>query len=197
VTLALTTLRRARLNSLIERLDLFPLTSKFEKQEPLFLFARGLIFSSALIEEIRQDLPRRFSVCWGQIMTEDGMLSPEADIIIYEGSPYHEWKTEVMRFTLVPKDQVTVSIECCEYFRPTKHHKSHLNGLLRFTPKVFLFAECCWSKHKYQCKRARQSFLDMGFDDVFFLYKSYYGIDKEKEANDADWFRFLDATRSL
>lgn len=193
--MALKTLRRARLNSLVERLDLFPLTSKFEKQEPLFLFARGLIFSSALIEEIRQDLPRKYAVCWGQIMTEDGMLSPEADIIIYEGSPYHEWKTEVMRFTLVPKDQVALSIECCEYLRPTKHHKSHLVELLKFTPKVLLFAECCWSKDKFFCKRARQSFLDMGFSDVFFLYKCYYG--KDKDVNDTEWFRFLDTIRGL
>jgi len=191
----LKTLRKARLYSLIERLDLFPLTSRFERQEPLFLFARGLIFSSSLIEEIRQDLPREYAVAWGQIMTEDGMLSPETDIIIYEGRPFHEWRTEVIRFTIVPKEQVRVAIECCESFRSTKHQKKHLDNLLKFAPIVYLFAECCWSQEQYACKKRRKPFLDLGYKDVFFLYRWYPGINKDP--NEADWLRFLDMIRSL
>jgi len=193
--MALKALRKARLNSLIERLDLYPLTSRFERQEPLFLFARGLIFSTSLIEEIRQDIPRRYSVGWGQMMTGDGELSPETDIIIYEGSPFHEWRTQIICFTLVPKDQVRVAIECCESFRPTKHLKKHLNDLLRFTPNLFLFAECCWSRGRNLCKKRKEELMDMGFRDVFFLYRFYYGINKEP--NEADWFRFLEMVRSL
>lgn len=193
--IALKTLRKARLYSLIDRLDLFPLTTRFEKQEPLFLFARGLIFSSSLIEEIRQDLPRQYAVAWGQIMTEDGALSPETDIIIYEGRPFHEWKTEVIRFTIVPKEQVRTTIECCESFRPTKHQKKHLDNLLKFAPIVFLFAECCWSQEKHLCKKRRNAYLDFGYNDVFFLYRWYYGINKVP--NEIDWFRFLNTIRSL
>jgi hypothetical protein len=195
MALSLRALRRARLYSLIGGLDLFPLTSKFGKQEPLFLFARGLIFSSSLIDEIRPDLPRNDGVGWGQIMTDDGELSPEVDIIIYDGSPFHEWKTETMRFIIVPKEQVRVAIECCDYLRPTKHVKKHLSDILKFAPRVFLFAECCWSKGKYHCKRARQSLLEMGFEQVFFLYRWYYGANKE--ANEADWYRFLEIIRTL
>jgi hypothetical protein len=191
----LKTLRKARLYSLIDRLDLFPLTTRFEKKEPLFPFARGLIFSSALIEEIRQDLPHQYSVAWGQIMTEDGLLSPETDIIIYEGRPFHEWRTEVMRFTIVPKNQVRAAVECCESFRPTKHLKKHLDVLLKFEHVVFLFGECCWSRSKYLCKKRRRALLDFGYRDVFFLYRWYYGIDKEP--NETDWFRFLETVRSL
>lgn len=193
--IALKTLRKARLYSLIDRLDLFPLTSRFEKQQPLFLFARGVIFSSSLIEEIRQDLPRQYAVAWGQIMTEDGVLSPETDIIIYEGSPFHEWKTEIIKFTIVPREQVRAAIECSEYFNPTKHHKSHLDNLLIFAPIVYLFAECCWSKDKHLCKKKRKIFLDFGYKDAYFLYRWYYGINKEP--NEMDWFRFLDMIRSL
>jgi hypothetical protein len=193
--IALKTLRKARLYSLIDRLDLFPLTSRFENQEPLFLFARGLIFSSSLIDEIRQDLPRQYAAAWGQIMTEDGLLSPETDVIVYEGNPFHEWKTDIIKFTIVPKEQVRAVIECCESFRPTKHHRQHLDSLLKFAPIVFLFAECCWSREKYLCKKRRKVFLDFGYKDAFFLYRWHYGINKDP--NEADWFRFLDMIRSL
>ena len=193
--LALKTLRKARLYSLIERLDLFPLTSRFERQEPLFLFARGLIFSSSLIEEIRQDLPREYAVAWGQIMTENGTLSPETDIIIHEGRPFHEWKTEIICFTIVPKEQVRIVIECCESFSPTKHQKKHLDDLLKFAPIAYLFAECCWSQEKHACKKRRKKLLDLGYNDVFFLYRWYPGINKDP--NEADWLRFLEMVRSL
>jgi hypothetical protein len=193
--LALKTLRKARLYSLIDRLDLYPLTTRFEQQEPLFLFARGLIFSSALIEEIRQDLPRQYGVAWGQIMDDDGTLSPETDVIIYEGRPYHEWRTEIVHFTIVPKGQVKAAVECCESFRPTKHLKKHLDGLLKFAPVVFLFAECFWSKARYRYKDKREILRAFGFSDAFFLYKWYYGTNRDP--NETDWFRFLDTIRNL
>jgi len=193
--MALKALRKARLNSLIERLDLYPLTSRFEKQEPLFLFARGLIFSASLIEEIRQDLPRHYSVCWGQIMTGDGELSPETDIIIYEGSPFHEWRTEIMHFTIVPKDQVIAGVECRESFRQTKHLEKHMKDLLRFTQNVFLFSECCWSSKRSLVRKRREELMSMGFRDVFFLYRYYYGMNKEP--NEGDWVRFLEMIRNL
>jgi hypothetical protein len=193
--LALKTLRKARLCSLIDRLDLYPLTTRFGNQEPLFLFARGLIFSAYLIEEARQDLSRHCSVAWGQIMAEDGTLSPESDIIIYEGRAFHEWKTEVVCFTIVPKDNVRAAIECCQSFLPTRHQKKHLDNLLKFAPSVFLFSECCWSRKKHVCEEKREILQDLGYSDVFFLYRWYYGIDKEP--NETDWFRFLDMIRSL
>lgn len=181
--------------ALIDRLDLFPLTTKFMRREPLFLFARGLIFSSSLLEEISQDMPRQYSTGWGQIMAENGTLSREVDVIIYEGTPFHVWKTSTMCFTIVPKDQVKAVMECCEYLVPTKHHKEHVDNLSIFVQKRYLYAECCWTKRRYTCKRRRQRFLDMGYDDVFYLYRWYYGIDKEP--NERDWFRFLQMVRGL
>jgi len=193
--MSLKTLWKIRLRSLVDKLDLFPLTTKFEDHEPLFLFARGLIFSSALIEEIRQDLPRQYNISWGQIMIGNGSLSREADIIIYEGNPFHEWKTETMHFALVPKEQVRAEMECCQYFHPTKHHKKHLNNITKFAPIVFLSSECCWAKQKHLCERRRRKFIEMGYEDTFFLYRWYYGIDKEP--NEKDWFRLLGMIRGL
>jgi hypothetical protein len=193
--MSLKTLWKIRSRSLVDKLDLFPLTSKLGGQEPLFLFARGLIFSSALIEEICQDLPQKYNVSWGQMMTENGSLSREADVIIYEGNPFHEWRTETMRFTLVPKEQVRAEIECCQYFRPTKHHEEHLKAILKFAPIVFLFSECCWTKRENLCRKKRQRFLEMGYEDVFYLYRWHYGIDKGP--NEDDWFRFLNMIREL
>jgi hypothetical protein len=128
-------------------------------------------------------------------MSEDGALSPEADLIIYEGVPFHEWRTDVMRFTIVPEEQVRLTIECCEYLNPTKYNKKHLSELLRFSPIVYLFSECCWARENRLCKERQRKFLDMGYSDVFFLYRHYYGIDKEP--NEAGWFRFIEMMRSL
>ena len=194
--MALQTLWKTRLNALIDRLDLFPLTTtRLMRQEPLFLFARGLIFSSSLLEEISQDMPRQYSAGWGQMMTEDGTLSREVDIIVYEGTPFHVWRTSVMRFTIVPKDQVKAVIECCEYLAPTSHHKEHVDNLSNFAEKRYLYAECCWTKRRRTCGKRRQKFLDMGYSDVFCLYRWYYGTDKE--ANVEDWCRFLQTVRGL
>jgi len=128
-------------------------------------------------------------------MTGDGELSPETDIIIYEGTPFHEWRTEIMHFTIVPKDQVRVGIECRESFLPTKRLKKHLDDLSRFTHNVFLFAECCWSSRKSLSRKRREELMAMGFRDVFFLYRYYYGLNKEP--NEEDWTRFLEMIRNL
>ncbi|MBE0461590.1 MAG: hypothetical protein IBX60_08155 [Candidatus Aminicenantes bacterium] len=128
-------------------------------------------------------------------MTEDGALSLEVDIIVYEGSPFHEWRTEVMRFTLVPKEQVRFCIECCGFLYPTMRHKKHLEEILKFSSKVVLYAECCWSKEKRTCKKRKKTFLNTGFGQFFYLYRWYYGMDKE--VNEADWFHFLDTIRNL
>lgn len=188
-------LRKARLASLIGRLDLLPLTSRFDEQQPLFLFARGLIFSSFVMEEIHLDLPRHCEIGWGQIMADDGGLSPEVDVIIYEGRPFHEWKNETMHFVIVPKQQVKTVIECCDYLRPTKHIKQHLGQITAFTPRVFLLAECSWERSGDRSEKARKSLLDIGFEQVFYLYRCYYG--RNKDMNEADWYRFLDIIRSI
>lgn len=185
----------ARLKGLIGRLDLYPLTSTV-RGRPLFYFARGLIFSSYLIEEIIRDLSSQYSVGWGQIMLEDGALSPEIDIIIYVGKPYHVWETRIMCFTIVPKEQAKVAIECRMNFQINEEIRKKSYELSKFVPEKYFFGECLWSKEKKAGEEIRQKLIEVGYDDAFYLYQYHYVMDA-KQLNEEGWFRFLKIIRGL
>jgi len=77
-------------------------------------FIEGLIASSLLIEEIKQDLDPRFSVKWGQVIGKKGELSKEVDAIIFKGKPLYEWQN--IGYAIIPQDQVKAAIEVNIWF---------------------------------------------------------------------------------
>jgi len=189
-------LRRTALKSLIERLQLYPLTSEWLAEGKLLPFVRGLIFSTYLMDEIRPYL-KGYHLDWGHVIDEDGCLSPEADIIVYEtdGRAY-VWKNETIRFAFVHKKAVRLVIECKASLKQvTKEHKQKWQRLSEFVPELWLLAECCVAADASRVEKISRALLDIGYEKFSYLYRWFQY--QETEVNEDGWHEFVEALANL
>lgn len=188
---------KMRLHKLVTSLrQLYKLTKRRDFGGSLHTYVRGLILSSSIIDEARQDLSSQYDATWGQILKEDGTLSKEIDIIIYQGKSYYKWKN--IGFAIVPKQNVKAIIECEEY--PSKaidYYEKVFQELNGFTSNVYLlFEHYAASPSAYS--KTRERLIAFGFKDVFTLYCWYTHEGKNKiSLCYDDWYRFLNMLRKL
>jgi len=178
-----------QLRQLIESLDLYRLSER-GKGKPLHPFVRGLILSSTIINQIRLEVNPKYSVSWGQIMDNQGQLSKEVDVIIYEGRPYQEWRD--IGFVIVPKEEVLAIIEVKTYSYVSQMKKEY-RGLCNYAEKIYAFTES-YAASKRAYEKYRKTLMKIGFEDVFSLYL-WLG-DEIKELLYEEWYRFLDTMRN-
>jgi len=180
-----------RFRSLIDSLHLSELSEVRSGRGALNTFVSGLILSSAIMEEIRQEAPYNVHVSWGQILDENDVLSGEVDIMTYLGKPLHEWKS--IGYAIIQKFQVGKIIEVKRNFQSYRKHEKDFERLSKFG-KIFLIV--------YQTrntidgiKKRREKLKALGYQDVFHLIrlamrgKKRYG---SMEYLYGEWYRLMD-----
>lgn len=159
-------------------------------------FIEGLIESSTLIEEIKQDLSPKYTVKWGQIVSSNDEFSKEIDAIIFEGKPYYECQN--IGYALIPKEHVKAVIEVNSWLgsgvSSLDEYKQLCKQLKTFSPKAYLFCYHIVVKRDKTVEQNRNRLKGYGFDDVFFLKKQH---NNEISFIEEDWFRFVQTIRNL
>ena len=181
------------------RIDNFIRAIKEEKVEGSILpFVRGLRFSSQLIYAIRELISGRgLEVDWGHLLDKDGKYcSRECDIIIHRSGYHARWngnEKPIMDFRFVRQDNALVVISCKSYIKSGSVDKQYVPCLKPFVKKVWLFAECCESRHTDSVANQAQN---AGYDNFWYLYK----WEREKasqEPNESGWMEFVKKLRRL
>jgi len=181
-----------RFRSLIDSLQLSELSEMKSGRGWLNPFVSGLLLSSAIMEEIRQEVPYNIHVSWGQILDENDILSGEIDIMTYLAKPLHEW--ENIGYAIIPKLQVDKIFEVKRHFQSYSDHKEDYQRLSNFASKIFLII--------YQSsitvdgiKKREEKLKTLGYHDAFHLVrvtkpkKGHYGIEGPLYEN---WYRLMD-----
>lgn len=189
-------LRTTGLKALIERLQLYPLTSEWLAEGRLLPFVRGLIFSTYLMDEIRPFVTK-YCLDWGHVIDDDGCLSPEADIIVYDkGGQAYIWRNETIRFAFVHKRAVRLVIECkASVSQITKDDKTKWERLSEFVPEVWFFAECCVARDPARALKLGSQLADIGFGRFWYLYRWYEYQDMN--VNEEGWHEFIETITKL
>jgi len=181
---------KIRMNKLNESTDLYELV-KTGGHGKIPTFVEGLILSSLLIEEIKQDLPNEYSVMRGQAIKDNGELSKEIDAIIFSGKPYYEWQN--IGYAIIPSKQIRAALEVNTWFgsgvSKQDEYKDLYEQLKPFSPEVFLFcfhddvSDAKINEHKTMLK-------SFGYKDVFILKRDDTLLEN-------DWYRFVQTIRQL
>lgn len=184
-----------RFRSLINSLQISELSEMKTGRGTLNPFVSGLVLSSAIMEEIRKEVPYNVHVSWGQILNENDMLSGEIDIMTYLGKPLHEWKN--IGYAIIPKQLVGKIFEVKRSFRSYGDHKEDYQRLSNFCPrerKMFLIIYQTYNTLEGIRKR-EDKLKDIGYSDAFHLVrltkstKKRYGV---IEPLYEDWYRLMD-----
>lgn len=181
-----------RFRSLIDSLHLSELSEVKTGRGSLNPFVSGLILSSALMEEIRQEVPYSAHVAWGQILDEKDVLSGEIDIMTFLGKPLYEWKS--IGYAIIQKYQVGKIIEVKRNFQSYRKHKEDFEQLSNFADRIFLII---YQTHNTQegIKKRREKLVALGYRDVFHLIRLLNSQGKHQrniEYQYEDWYRLMD-----
>ena len=160
-------------------------------------FVKGLRFSSALIYAIRDSFRREtLKADWGHLMDEGGnFVSPECDIIIYEGKYFDRWNGEpepVMDFKFIEANKAKAVISCKSFIKTADVEEEYCRRLLEYVDKVWFFAECCGPKSFDNIKNTAVKY---GYEDFWCLY-TQNGAGELTYLEDV-WFDFFQKIESL
>lgn len=184
-----------RLRKLIESMRLSELSEVKTKRGALNPFVSGLLLSSSLMDEVRQEVPYNMHVAWGQALNENDVLSGELDIILYLGKPLYQWKS--IGYAIVPKQQICSIIEVKRKFYTYKDHKYELNCLKNYHDKVLLVIFETYNTIK-GIKERENKLRKLGYTDVFYLVRLTEGEGKEvPQPLYEDWYRFMDTVAEI
>jgi hypothetical protein len=132
------------------RIDPFIRAMEEKKEEGRILsFIRGLHFSAQLIYAIRDLISESaLEVDWGHLLDKGGTYcSRECDIIIHKRGYRSRWNGGIMDFRFIKQDNALAVISCKSYIKSGAVDKQYVACLKPFVKKIWLFAECCESKH--------------------------------------------------
>lgn len=152
-------------------------SKKNVKKGTIFPFARGLRFAALLTKYIRERLDgSSLSVCWGQIINEEGnLLSGECDIIIYSGGFEKRWNGEndnehIMDFRFISQENVKSVLSCKSFIDKSSllAEKKYCEDLLNYVDKIWMFAECCGPRSE---KKLKELADELGCEKFWVLYR--------------------------
>ena len=180
-----------RLHKLIESLQLSELSEVKSAKGALNPFISGLLISSSLMDEIRQEVLYGLHVGWGQVIDENDKLSKEVDIVTYLGKPLYQWKN--IGYIIVPKEQVNSIFEVKRKFYSYKDHQEELKNLKNFSPNGKVFLVVFETYNSTNGIRTRENKLrELGYTDAFHLVRLKTVEGKEKhEPFYEDWYRLM------
>ena len=181
-----------RLHKLIESLQLSELSEVKSAKGALNPFISGLLISSSLMDEIRQEVLYGLHVGWGQVIDENDKLSKEVDIVTYLGKPLYQWKN--IGYIIVPKEQVNSIFEVKRKFYSYEGHQEELKNLKNFALNENVFLVVFETYNSVKGIRACENRLkELGYTDAFHLVKLETIEDKERhEPLYEDWYRLMD-----
>ena len=175
---------------------------KPRRTEHVFDFVKGLRFSANLIYILREILSRsEIQVHWGQVVADnDGLLSPECDVIIHRRGHCHCWNggrhDQVMEFKFIRRSDVLAVISCKSFLKGiVQEHRDYCARMKPYVDKrrLWLFAECVPVGRE---SKLLNDAKNTGYEKCWYLY-SWDGHNSRAQQDRKLWEDFMATVERL